>query len=114
MKVFRVFGFIFLLLVVVYMLWLHSTNPNLVNLPGFISVPPSFVIAFAGIVGWLSSWLPDRLIIWRKDREIQKLTKRLNDLEHHVPSYDRLEDDSDEPVIPDRTRSIPATDAELS
>jgi len=113
-KVIRTFGFIFLLLVVAYILWLHSINPELVNLPGFISLPPSFVIGFAGIVGWLSAWLPSRLIVWRKEREVQKLTKRLNDLEYHVPSYDRIENSEDEPIIPDRTRSIPATDAELS
>ena len=114
MKVARIFGFIFLVLVVAYLLWLHSANPNWVNLPGFISLPAAVVIGVAGVIGWLSAWLPARLIVWRKNREIQKLTKRLSDLEYHVPSYDRLENVGDEPVIPDRTRNVPATDAELS
>ena len=104
MKVARVLLFLILLLLAGYLLLLHNANASYLNLPFLISLPSALVIALALALGWLLGWLPSAVSLWRKERELRRLRRRLLDLEQHRPSYEatRLE-----PVIPDRTGSFP-------
>ena len=100
MKAVRIAQFIIVIVVAAYLLWLHSTNTDFVNLPGLIDLPAALVIGIALLLGWLSAWLPGNLSLWRKRREIKKLRARLAELEPSQPSYDAPR--PGEPVIPDR------------
>lgn len=102
MKVARIFQFILLVVVALYLLWLHSANQDFVNLPGLLDLPAAIVIAVALLLGWLMGWLPTRLALWRKRREVVKLQKRVDALERRLPTY-QTERYNDDPVIPDRT-----------
>ena len=100
MKAVRSVGFILLLLVVAYLVWVHSANPTFITLPGFLSLPVAPVLGTAILLGWLAGWLPSRLSSWRKDREIRQLSKRLAELD---PSGAYAPQDiGGEPIIPDR------------
>ena len=103
MKVARIFQFILLVVVALYLLWLHSANQDFVNLPGLLDLPAAVVIAVALLLGWLMGWLPTRLALWRKRREILKLQKRVEALERRLPTYQTERYSDDDPVIPDRS-----------
>ena len=101
MKVARIFQFVLLVVIALYLLWLHSANQDFVNLPGLVDLPAAIVIATALLLGWLMGWLPTRLALWRKRREVTKLQKRVDALERRLPTY-QTERYDDDPVIPDR------------
>lgn len=93
-----------LVVVAVYLVLLHSANPAVLDLPFMLPLAPALVIAIALGLGWLLGWLPARVALWRRGRELRRLRRRLEEIEQHVPSYDS---EGVEPVIPDRFRSPP-------
>lgn len=103
MKAARILQFLILLAVIAYLLLLHNGNQaqGNIRLPFFLSFPPAVVIAFALVLGWAFAWLPARLELWRKARQLRKLEARLAELEGRPRPGAALTES--EPVIPDRT-----------
>lgn len=99
MRVVRIVQASILLLIALYLLLLHDANPQSLALPGLIPMPPAFVLLAVLVLAFLSGWLPPRIRLWRRGREIDRLEARIRNLEQHVPNYDRPES---APVIPDR------------
>lgn len=104
MKAVRILQVIVLLLLLTYFVLLHAANPILLNLPFFLPMPPSVVLGLALVLGWLIGWIPGRVVMWRRQREITRLERRIAELEQHLPSYDQEPEDAT-PVIPDRMPS---------
>ncbi|MFA5550180.1 MAG: LapA family protein [Trueperaceae bacterium] len=108
MKVGRIVGIVLLVLLVLYLLLFHTANPVLVGLPWLsVFIPPlpvSYIVVLALIVGFLSGWLPSRLLAWRRGREVKRLEKRLAELTPapSVPAAGVTYQDPAYPVIPDR------------
>jgi|GEM_PF-1131830 len=101
-KAVRIIQFLFFALLIVYLILLHNANPSSILLPFLLPLPPAFVIVVALLGGWLMGWLPNRLLLWRRKREIRKLSRRVAELEQHVPTYDKNTQSRRTPVIPDR------------
>lgn len=106
MKAVRILQIFVVIALVVYFVLLHAANPTLIDLPFFLALPPALVVAMALVVGWLLGWLPGRIAVWRRARELRRLRQRVAELEQHVPSYDKTPEENT-PVIPDR---IPVTE----
>jgi uncharacterized integral membrane protein len=106
-KALRLVQLVLLIAVVAYLVMMHNANPTNLILPFMLPLPPVAVIVVALIGGWLVGWLPGRLTLWRKKREVRGLQKRVAELEQHVPRYEQGDDKNDTPVIPDRDRTWP-------
>ena len=108
MKPARIVQVLLVLVLAVYLVLLHNANPVGVTLPlmgRFLPpLPPAWILAFAIVVSWLIGWLPGRLALWRKGREVRQLGRKIQELEQHVPSYDQ-DLAAANPVIPDRSPS---------
>ncbi len=98
MKALRIVQIVVLAGVAVYLVLVHNANPTNVTLPLAIPLPPAVLIAVALVIGWLVGWLPGRVRAWRRGREIDRLERKIDELESHLPGYDR----DGTPVIPDR------------
>jgi uncharacterized integral membrane protein len=109
-KALRIIQFILLIAVAAYLLLLHNNNPTNIDMPFFFSLPPALVIGISLLLGFLLGFLPSRLELWRRNREVGKLHKRLNELEQHLPSYAGGNRAQSEPVIPDRTSFFTSSD----
>lgn len=99
MRVVRIVQALALLVMALYLLLLHDANPQTVILPGLPPAPPALALAVMGAGAFLVGWLPTRVRLWQRQRELARLEGRIRDLEQHVPNYDRPES---APVIPDR------------
>ncbi len=117
MKGVRIVQVILVVVAVAYLLLFHSANPDQVELPLIPILPPvpvALVVVLALLVGWLSGWIPTRLLAWRRGRDLKRLEKRLADLEGtrttgYAPSAEDWREPS-VPVIPDRGAAFPAED----
>lgn len=98
-RVVRIVQALALILIAGYLLLLHNANPQSLALPGLVPMPPSLVLVVSIVAAFLAGWLPPRIRLWQRDREIRRLQRRIHEHEQHVPSYDRPER---APVIPDR------------
>lgn len=98
-RVVRIVQALALILIAAYVLLLHNANPQSLALPGLIPMPPALVLVVSVAIAFLAGWLPPRIRLWRRSREIARLQRRIHEHEQHVPSYDRPEH---APVIPDR------------
>jgi len=98
----RILQVVLLVLAALYLVLFNNLNPEPVNLPLLLLVPvaPVFVVLAALIGGWLIGWLPPRLELWRRGREIRRLRQRLADLEQSSSRHEAP--DTLTPVIPDR------------
>ena len=104
---------LFVITLVVYLALLQNSDPNQsgIYLPFLRArLQTGWVLAFLITFSWLIGWIPGKIALWRKGKEIRTLNKKIQDLEQHVPSYDQ-DILGDKPVIPDRNQStpIPAT-----
>lgn len=109
MKVLRIIQILLLVALGGYLVLLHNDNPGFLRLPFVISLPPALVVTLALLVGWLVGWLPTRMALWRRRREIRRLQQRVSELEQHLPSYDSPASEGP-PVIPDRAVASPSDD----
>lgn len=106
MKVARIVQFLILIVLAVYLLIVHNGNNANVRLPFLIAMPPAIALALALALGWLLGWFPGRVTLWRRERELRRLQRRLRELEE--PRHPAIAYAESEPVIPDRTGSYPA------
>ncbi len=102
MKGARIAQVVVFLLLALYLVLFNNWNPQPVNLPWLVPVAPVFVIIGALLAGWLVGWIPARMEMWRRGREIRRLRVRLAELEQAVPRA--YAPDGLTPVIPDRPR----------
>lgn len=110
MKGVRIVQLILVVLVAVYLWLFHSANPVLVELPltrTFLpQLPVGFVVIAALLVGWLIGFLPGRLILWRRNRELRRANQELLELRQRdeipVQQTGTYYPAPSVPVIPDR------------
>lgn len=101
MKAVRVVQILFIALLAGYLVLLHNANPTGILLPFLLPLPPALVIALGLLLGWLAGWLPGRVAVWRKNRDVRRLARRVEELERRAPTY-ALDHEPSAPVIPDR------------
>lgn len=92
MRVFRVIQLLVVLALIGYLLVLHSVNPQTIILPFLISLPTSWVLSAALVLGFVVGWLSLSSRVWRLSRENRTLRQKL------IKAGSILET----PVIPDR------------
>ena len=96
-----------LITLVVYLVLLQNTNQGGIYLPfPRAKLQTGWVLAFLITFSWLIGWMPGKIALWRKGKEIRSLNKKIQDLEQHVPSYDQ-DILGDKPLIPDRNQCTP-------
>ena len=108
MKPPRIVQVILIIVLIVYLVLLQRTNQGGISLPfPRAQLPTAWVLTLVITFSWLIGWVPGRIAVWRKVREIRLLHKKIQDLEQHVPSYDQ-DILGERPVIPDRnpTRAV--------
>ena len=106
MKSARIIQVVLVIALIIYLVLLNRDNPDSsISLPltdRFLPpLPPAWVLALVIVASWLVGWLPGRLVLWRKGREVRQLRRKIQELEQHVPSYDQDRQGA-KPVIPDR------------
>ena len=106
MKSARIIQVVLVIALIIYLALLNRANPDSsITLPltdRFLPpLPPAWVLALVIVASWLVGWLPGRLVLWRKGREVRQLRRKIQELEQHVPSYDQDRQGA-KPVIPDR------------
>jgi Lipopolysaccharide assembly protein A domain len=113
MKALRIIQILILLVVAAYLFLINNNNASYLDMPFLISMPPALVIAIALLLGWFVGWLGGRAPLWRKNRELNKLQKRMTELENQSPAIrsTKITEESGTPVIPDRSGTFP-TDSE--
>lgn len=97
-----------LVVLAVYLVLIHANNPQTILLPFIVPLPTTAVLVLALLLGWGLGWLPSRLRFWRLLRENRQLKRRVEELEHHLPSYSAPRPAA--PVIPDRPSRTPSGD----
>lgn len=112
MKGVRIVQLILLVLVAIYLWLFHSANSDMVELPltrVFLpQLPVGFVVIAALLVGWLIGFLPGRILLWRRNRDLRRANKELVELrtrpERPVSVYQTgtYHAPAEIPVIPDR------------
>ncbi len=107
----RIVQVVILALAITYLVIVQGANPAPLALPGLLPLPLWLVVAGVGVGAYLAGRLPASLRAWRARREVQRLERRVAELESHVPSYDRS---SDAPVIPDRGTPPPLENDDAS
>lgn len=103
MKAVRIVQLVLLVLVALYLFLFNNLNPQPVNLPWVVPVAPVYVVIAALVAGWLVGWVPARVELWRRRREIGRLRRRVAELER-APSFVPA-GDFHTPIIPDRLPS---------
>lgn len=112
MKGVRIVQLILLVLAALYLWLFHSANPVMVELPltrAFLpQLPVGSVVIAALLVGWLIGFLPGRLLLWRRGRELRRANVELAELrrrtEPNVKATGAYYPAPEMPVIPDRLR----------
>lgn len=108
MKGVRILQVVLLVLLALYLVLFNNVNPDplaLPLLPVIFPVPPVLVVLVALVGGWLLGWLPVRLQLWRKTRELHRLRQRLAEAER--PATGPAARPQSRPGIPDRMPVIP-------
>jgi len=108
----RVFQLIVVVLVALYLWLFHSANPVPVELPltgSFLPhLPAGFVVIAALLVGWLIGFLPARIVVWRRSRDLRRANQELAELRQRevrsVTQTGSYYSPPGMPVIPDRGR----------
>ena len=109
MKAPHIIQVILVIALVGYLALLQNTNQDGISLPfPRAQLQTGWVLAFVITFSWLIGWVPGRITLWRKIKEIRTLDKKIQDLEQHVPSYDQ-DILGERPVIPDRNPTATAT-----
>ena len=103
MRIVRIVSWVALALVVVYAFVVQNANPNLVALPGLLSLPLWLVLTLVALIAFLAGWIPSTIRAWRRGPDRAQLERRVAELEAHLPSYDR---DPGTTVIPDRIPAV--------
>ena len=107
MKSARIVQVVLVIALIIYLVLLnHDNSGSRIILPltnRFLPpLPQAWVLAFVIVASWLVGWLPGRLTLWRKGREVRQLRRKIQELEQHVPSYDQDRQGA-KPIIPDRS-----------
>lgn len=120
MKSVRIVRVILIVALAAYLWLFHTANRQQVELPILSTIlpplPVAYVVAAALIIGWAVGFVPARLRVWRRGRELSKLRARVAELEaasaepHYVPSSiphapattPYVTQAREVPVIPDR------------
>jgi len=111
-KALRIVQLVVLVLLALYLVAFNNLNPDpltLPLLPMVIPLPPVLILVAALVGGWLVGWLPARIQLWRRNREVRRLRDQVEELDSHgrFTGYDRPQ----APVIPDRYPVIPDREA---
>ncbi len=117
MKGVRIVQVVLVAAAVVYLLLFDSANPDTVVLPLVPILPPlrvALVVVLALVIGWGVGFVPARLTAWRRGRDLQRIQKRLAELEgtattQAAPSAEAW-NRREVAVIPDRGPIYPAED----
>lgn len=112
MKGVRLVQLILVVLVALYLWLFHSANPVLVELPltsSFLPhLPVGFVVIAALLVGWLIGFIPARMVVWRRNRELRRSNQEMAELRRRevtsVTQTGTYYPPPAMPVIPDRGR----------
>ncbi len=127
MKSVRIIRLILLIALAAYMWLFHAANRQQVELPilNYLlpPLPVAYVVAFALVFGWAVGFVPTRLSVWRRSREVTRLRERVATLESATQSTTTLhtsvpaprgtphssytEHETELPVIPDRGDPYP-------
>lgn len=99
MRIGRIVQLLVLIGAIVFILIVQGANPAPLALPALLPLPIWIVLLGTALVAFLAGWLPASVRAWRLRREVQRLERRVAELESHVPSYDRSHEAV---VIPDR------------
>jgi len=104
----RIVQMVALVLLALYLVAFNNLNPDPLTmplLPMVIPLPPILIVVAALVIGWLVGWLPPRIKLWRRNREVRRLRDQVAALERHgdLGAYDLPQ----APVIPDRFPVIP-------
>lgn len=106
MRIGRIVQLVVLIAAIAYLVVIQTANPAPLALPALLPLPIWIVLFGTALAAYLAGWLPAQLRAWRNRREMQRLERRVAELESHVPSYDASHQPA---VIPDRT--TPSVDA---
>ena len=115
MKAVRIVQLLLIVLAAVYLWLFHSANPGYAQLPWplnivFAQQPVGFVVIVAVIIGWLIGWVPPRLVLMRRNRQLRRLQNELAEERRRTAPYDMNDDPyQTQTVIPDRRyeRDVP-------
>ncbi len=115
MKAVRIVQLLLIVLAAVYLWLFHSANPGYVQLPWPLNLvlanqPVGFVVIAAVIIGWLIGWVPPRIVLVRRNRQLRRLQNELAEERRRTAPYDTQGDPYyTQSVIPDRTydRDVP-------
>ncbi len=77
MRIVRVIQLLVTLALIGYLFVLHSVNPQTIILPFLISLPTSWVLTAALVLGFAVGWLSLSGRVWRLSRENRSLRQRL-------------------------------------
>jgi uncharacterized integral membrane protein len=112
-KALRIIQILILLVIAAYLFLINNNNASYLDMPFLISMPPALVIAIALVLGWFVGWLGGRAPMWRRNREVSKLQKRITELENQPPVVraTKITEESGTPIIPDRSGTF-QTDSE--
>jgi len=118
----RIVQMVALVLLALYLVAFNNLNPDPLTmplLPMVIPLPPILIVVAALVIGWLAGWLPPRIKLWRRNREVRRLRDQVAALERHgdlraydLPQAAVIPDRF--PVIPDRPAPQPDEEAETS
>lgn len=85
MKGIRIVRVILIVALAAYLWLFHTANRQQVELPilsNFLPpLPVAYVVAFAIVLGWAVGFVPSRLRVWRRGRELTKLRAKLAEYE---------------------------------
>ncbi|HEX7000990.1 MAG TPA: LapA family protein [Trueperaceae bacterium] len=127
-KAVRIVQLLLIVLAAVYLWLFHSANPGYVQLPWplnlvFAQQPVGFVVIAAVIVGWLIGWIPPRILLLRRNRQVRRLQNELAEERRRTAPYEATPDpyytqsgipdrsyEREMPVIPDRAYDPEADD----
>ncbi|HKI57872.1 MAG TPA: lipopolysaccharide assembly protein LapA domain-containing protein [Trueperaceae bacterium] len=122
MRALRIVQMVALVLLALYLVAFNNLNPDPLTmplLPMVIPLPPILIVVAALVIGWLVGWLPPRIKLWRRNREVRRLRDQVAALERHgdlraydLPQAAVIPDRF--PVIPDRPAPQPDEEAETS
>lgn len=101
--VLRVIQAILILLVVAYAVYALFFSADLTQLPLLPALPSGWVVLGSFVIGWGIAWIPSRVRRWRMQRDNDRLSKRVEDLEK---SLGINKADGKRTLLPDRDPEV--------
>lgn len=80
-KILRFVQIALLLLVIIYVAYTLFFSDNFTKLPLLPEIPSAWIVFGSFAMGWAIAWIPARIRRWRMQRDNNRLSKRVEDLE---------------------------------